>query len=154
MADENIPQEPSKSALKKAEKQAKQAAEKAAKAAKLALLPKKQEDTSLGMTIKKADDFSGWYLEVVQKAEMIEYYREVAGLFVLRPTSMHIWDTVREWFDKRIKKMGVKPCSFPMFVTKESMAKEEGFIEGFSPGRWSPSFSTTVKLTSTQSLPG
>jgi hypothetical protein len=75
------PKEQSKSALKKAEKQAKMAAEKAAKAAKQATVvvgQGKRADDITGITVKKEEDFSMWYQEVVLKAEMIEYYNEVS----------------------------------------------------------------------------
>ncbi|TVY57805.1 putative proline--tRNA ligase [Lachnellula cervina] len=124
---------PSKSALKKAEKQAKQAAEKAAKAAKQAALPvvggKKSEDI-IGMTVTKADNFSAWYQEVVIKAEMIEYYNEIAGFFILRPTSMFIWAEIRKWFQERIEAMGVDETSFPMFLSAKSLEKEKDHVEG------------------------
>lgn len=127
---------PSKSALKKAEKQAKQAAEKAAKAAKQAALPvvggKKSEDI-IGMTVTKADNFSAWYQEVVIKAEMIEYYNEIAGFFILRPTSMFIWAEIRKWFQERIEAMGVDETSFPMFLSAKSLEKEKDHVEGFAP---------------------
>lgn len=78
-------QEPSKSALKKAEKQAKMAASKAEKAAKAASLPivggqKKGGDSSkelVGITVSKEDNFPQWYQELVIKAELVEYYSEV-----------------------------------------------------------------------------
>ncbi|TVY32172.1 putative proline--tRNA ligase [Lachnellula subtilissima] len=122
--------------LKKAEKQAKQAAEKAAKAAKQAALPvvggKKSEDI-IGMTVTKVDNFSAWYQEVVIKAEMIEYYNEIAGFFILRPTSMFIWAEIRKWFQERIELMGVEETSFPMFLSAKSLEKEKDHVEGFAP---------------------
>ena len=127
---------PSKSALKKAEKQAKMAAEKAAKAAKAASLPlvggKKAEDT-IGMTVTKAGNFSQWYQEVVLKSEMIEYYTEISGFFILRPSSMYIWNTIRKWFQERIEALDVEEASFPMFLSSKSLEKEKDHVEGFAP---------------------
>jgi len=124
----------SKSALKKAEKQAKQAAEKATKAAKQATLPvqsKKQE--IIGITVTKADDFPQWYQEVVLKAQMIEYYNEISGFYILRPASMYIWSVIRKWFQERIEAMGVEETSFPMFLSETSLNKEKDHVEGFAP---------------------
>lgn len=86
------PKEQSKSALKKAEKQAKMAAEKAAKAAKQATLAVgqgKKTDDIIGITVKKDEDFSAWYQEVVLKAEMIEYYNEVSPAPLTRVCTWH-----------------------------------------------------------------
>ncbi|EFQ32134.1 prolyl-tRNA synthetase [Colletotrichum graminicola] len=128
--------EQSKSALKKAEKQAKMAAEKAAKAAKQAALPVvggKKTDDILGITVKKNEDFSAWYQEVVLKAEMVEYYNEISGFFILRPASMYIWTVIRKWFSERIEDMGVDETSFPMFLSSKSLEKEKDHVEGFAP---------------------
>jgi len=70
----------SKNALKKAEKAAKMAAAKAEKAAKqttVAVVGGKKDKELIGITTSKNVDFSAWYLEVVTKAGMIEYYNEV-----------------------------------------------------------------------------
>ncbi|KAI1856759.1 hypothetical protein JX265_011400 [Neoarthrinium moseri] len=127
---------PSKSAQKKAEKEAKKAAEKAAKAAKLAAAPaaggKKQDDT-IGLTVTKADNFPQWYQEVVLKSEMIEYYTEISGFFVMRPATMYIWNVIRKWFTERIEAMGVDETNFPMFLSSKSLEKEKDHVEGFAP---------------------
>lgn len=128
--------EPSKSALKKAEKEAKWAADKAAKAAKkasLAVVGGKKTDEIIGITNAKGENFSAWYQEVVLKAEMVEYYQEISGFFVLRPLSMHIWNTIRKWFQSHIEEMGVEETSFPMFLSKTSLDKEKDHVEGFAP---------------------
>jgi chemotaxis protein histidine kinase CheA len=127
---------PSKSAQKKAEKEAKKAAEKAAKAAKLAANPagpgKKQDDT-IGLTVKKAENFSQWYQEVVLKSEMIEYYTEISGFFVMRPATMYIWNVIRRWFTEQIELIGVDETNFPMFLSSKSLEKEKDHVEGFAP---------------------
>lgn len=131
------PAEPSKSALKKAEKQAKMAADKAAKAAKSASIPvgqgKKSETDMVGITTSKAENFPAWYQEVVLKAQMVEYYTEISGFFVLRPMTMHIWSTIRKWFSGHIEDMGVEEASFPMFLSSKSLEKEKDHVEGFAP---------------------
>lgn len=135
MADTPASTEPSKSALKKAEKQAKMAAEKAAKAAAKAILVVggKKTDDIIGITVSKSDNFSAWYQEVVLKAEMIEYYTEISGFFILRPSSMFIWNTIRAWFQERIEAMDVEEASFPMFLSSKSLEKEKDHVEGFAP---------------------
>jgi prolyl-tRNA synthetase len=126
--------ETSKSALKKAEKQAKMAADKAAKAK--TVLPVgggKKTDDIIGITSSKEADFSSWYQEVVLKAEMIEYYNEISGFFILRPRSMFIWDVIRKWFTAKIESLDVEEVSFPMFLSKTSLEREKDHVEGFAP---------------------
>jgi prolyl-tRNA synthetase len=49
-----------------------------------------------------------------------------------KPTSYYIWETIQRWFGPKIKAMGVKNCSFPLFVSKEVLEKEKAHIEGFA----------------------
>lgn len=135
VGDAAAPEGPSKSALKKAEKQAKMAAEKAAKAAKQALSagPSKKTDDIIGITTTKEEDFSSWYQEVVLKSEMIEYYQEIAGFFILRPRSMFIWNVIKKWFTEEIEKLDVEEASFPLFLSQKAIEREKAHVEGFAP---------------------
>ncbi|KAF2263805.1 prolyl-tRNA synthetase [Lojkania enalia] len=131
-------QEQSKNALKKAQKQAKAAAAKAEKAAKAANVPVvggKKDDSKeiIGITVSKEGNFSQWYQDVVIKAELVEYYNEISGFYILRPAAMHVWGAIRAWFQERIQAMGVEEASFPMFLSKKSLEKEKEHVEGFAP---------------------
>ncbi|KAI0021993.1 prolyl-tRNA synthetase [Xylariomycetidae sp. FL0641] len=126
--------EQSKSALKKAEKQAKMAAAKAEKAAKqLPVVGGKKDDNKDGLTVSKDTNFSQWYQELVTKAELVEYYSEISGFYILRPGAMYVWNEIRKWFQERIEAMGVEETSFPMFLSSKSLEKEKDHVEGFAP---------------------
>lgn len=70
--------------------------------------------------------------QVITKAEMIEYY-DVSGCYVLRPWSFAIWEAIKDFFDREIKKLGVENCYFPMFVSQAALEKEKSHIEDFAP---------------------
>lgn len=127
-------EEKSKSALKKAEKAAKMA-EKQAKKAAAVPVHKKGDDSKeiIGMTASKDSNFSEWYQDLVIKAELVEYYSEISGFYILRPAAMHIWNEIRAWFQQRIQEMGVEETSFPMFLSSKSLEKEKEHVEGFAP---------------------
>jgi prolyl-tRNA synthetase len=38
-----------------------------------------------------------------------------------------------EWFNSKIKEMGVENAYFPMFVSQKVLEREKDHIEGFSP---------------------
>uniref|UniRef100_A0A8C1LDN6 Bifunctional glutamate/proline--tRNA ligase n=1 Tax=Cyprinus carpio TaxID=7962 RepID=A0A8C1LDN6_CYPCA len=92
--------------------------------------PKKQ--TRLGLEAKKEENLAEWYSQVITKAEMIEYY-DVSGCYMLRPWSYSIWDAIKEFFDREIKKLGVENCYFPMFVSQAALEKEKTHIADFAP---------------------
>jgi len=86
----------------------------------------------LGITAKKNEDFSDWYIQTLLKAELIEY-TDISGCNVFRPGCFAIWEMIQQWFDHEIKKIGVKNAYFPCFVSERSLSKESEFIKGFSP---------------------
>ncbi|MBS3116100.1 proline--tRNA ligase [Candidatus Woesearchaeota archaeon] len=89
------------------------------------------QDTK-GLTARKSDDFSEWYTQLIQKAELIEY-SPVSGCYILRPSAYHIWEKVQEYFDALIKKDGVKNVYFPLFIPESLLTKEKEHVEGFAP---------------------
>lgn len=116
----------SKNAAKKAAKAAKLAADKAEKAtnkgigkAEAKKAPKKKLEGAalIGIDVDKNEDFSGWYQQVLTKGDMLDYY-DVSGCFIMKPRSYFVWEEIQQHFNQRIKKMGVKNCSFPLFVTE------------------------------------
>lgn len=92
----------------------------------------KKKQTKLGIETSKNENYSDWYSQVITKAEMIEYY-DVSGCYVLRPWSYAIWEIIQEWFDEEIKKLGVKNCYFPMFVSQSVLEREKTHIADFAP---------------------
>lgn len=63
---------------------------------------------------------------------MIEYY-DVSGCYVLRPWAYSIWEAIKDFFDREIKKLGVENCYFPMFVSQAALEKEKSHIADFAP---------------------
>ena len=51
---------------------------------------KKQE---VGITVKKKEDFSEWYVQVILKSELADY-TSVSGSIVYRPRSYAIWEKI------------------------------------------------------------
>ncbi|CAJ0931606.1 unnamed protein product, partial [Ranitomeya imitator] len=92
--------------------------------------PKKQ--TRLGLEAKKEENLADWYSQVITKAEMIEYY-DVSGCYVLRPWAFAIWESIQNFFDGEIRKLGVENCYFPMFVSQAALEKEKTHIADFAP---------------------
>ena len=69
---------------------------------------------------------------MITKSELIEYY-DVSGCYILRPWSFSIWEKIKDFFDKEIKKMGIENCYFPIFVSQSALEKEKTHIADFAP---------------------
>ncbi|XP_046652863.1 bifunctional glutamate/proline--tRNA ligase-like isoform X1 [Daphnia pulicaria] len=91
-----------------------------------------KKQTRLGLEAKKDENLAEWYSQVITKAEMIEYY-DVSGCYILRPWAYAIWESIKDFFDAEIKKLGVQNCYFPMFVSHHALEKEKTHIADFAP---------------------
>ena len=85
-----------------------------------------------GITVKKDENISEWYTQVIQKAELLEY-TGVSGCMIYRPRSYAIWEKLQYFFDCEIKKLGVHNAYFPLFIPESLLKKEEDHVEGFAP---------------------
>lgn len=91
-----------------------------------------KKQTRLGLEAKKEENLPEWYSQVITKGELIEYY-DVSGCYVLRPWSFAIWESIKDYLDREIKKLGVQNCYFPLFVSRAALEKEKTHIADFSP---------------------
>jgi prolyl-tRNA synthetase len=85
-----------------------------------------------GITVKKSEDFSEWYTQLVQKTELADY-APVQGCMVIRPNGYTLWEKIMEILDKEFKKYGVKNAYFPLFIPESFLKKEAEHFEGFVP---------------------
>jgi prolyl-tRNA synthetase len=90
-----------------------------------------KKDTK-GITVKKEEDFSEWYTQVIQKADLADY-SSVSGCIVYKPSSYAIWEKIVQETDLRFKAVGIKNAYFPLFIPESLLQKEAAHVEGFSP---------------------
>ncbi|GAC1331868.1 MAG: proline--tRNA ligase [Candidatus Dormibacteria bacterium] len=81
---------------------------------------------------KKADDFPGWYNDVVRKAELADY-TPVRGCMVIRPYGWALWENIRDALDRMIKDTGHANMYFPLLIPESLLMKEAEHVEGFAP---------------------
>ena len=93
---------------------------------------KKANADAKGLEFTKAGNFPKWYEQVIVKSEMIDFY-DISGCYILRPWAFSLWEAITEFFDTRIKALGVQNCYFPMFVSEAKLNAEKDHVEGFAP---------------------
>ena len=86
----------------------------------------------LGITVKKDQDLSEWYTQVVTKAQLADY-SSAKGFMVLMPYGYSIWEKIREDFDKKIKAIGHKNAYFPLLIPERLLKTETEHFVGFTP---------------------
>ncbi|MEK6824027.1 MAG: proline--tRNA ligase [Nanoarchaeota archaeon] len=85
-----------------------------------------------GLTIKKEEDFSEWFQQLVIKSELADY-SAVSGCMVFKPKSWNMWEKLRDAVDVHLKKIGVKNVYFPLLIPESLLKKEAEHVAGFSP---------------------
>lgn len=80
----------------------------------------------------RSEDYSKWYNEVVQRAELADY-SPVRGSMVIRPYGYALWENVQAALDRRFKATGHQNAYFPLFIPMSFLQKEKEHVEGFSP---------------------
>ncbi len=86
----------------------------------------------IGITIKKDEDFSEWYTQVVQKAELADY-SSIKGCMIIRPNAYSIWENIQNYFNERLKILKVKNAYFPLLVPESFFKREAEHAQGFKP---------------------
>lgn len=81
---------------------------------------------------KQWEDFSKWYLEIVDMADLADY-SPVKWAMVVKPYWNRIWELMKEDLDKRIKEMWVENAIFPALIPESFIKKEEEHVEWFAP---------------------
>jgi len=93
-------------------------------------MPKMSEDE--GIKVKRADNFSEWFVEVVRKGGFADY-SSVKGCMVVKPNGYFIWQQIQEFLNSMIVKDGVRNAYFPLFIPESLLKKESAHFEGFTP---------------------
>ncbi len=82
--------------------------------------------------ISKTQNFSEWYLNVIFKADLIDY-GPVKGTIIFKPYIYRIWEKLQKIVDDEIKKLEVKNLYFPLFIPENFLKKEKDHFKGFNP---------------------
>jgi prolyl-tRNA synthetase len=80
----------------------------------------------------RSEDFSAWYNEVIQRAELADH-SPVRGCMVIRPWGYRIWELMQRELDDRFRATGVQNAYFPLFIPQSFIEREKEHLEGFAP---------------------
>ena len=92
----------------------------------------KEKINTKGLTVKKVEDMPEWYTQVILKSELADY-SAVRGCAVIRPLGYALWQGIMDYFNARLKRIGVRNAYFPLFIPESFFARESDHVEGFAP---------------------
>ena len=94
---------------------------------------KKKEAPLTGITVSKEEDFSGWYTELINKAELADIRYNIKGFVVYREWATI---TIRKMYRKTedlLEKKGHLPLTMPSLIPESNFMLEADHVEGFAP---------------------
>ncbi|MHA1913205.1 MAG: proline--tRNA ligase [Promethearchaeota archaeon] len=109
---------------------------------------KKKEAPITGITVSKEEDFSGWYTELINKAELADIRYNIKGFVVYREWATI---TIRKMYKKTedlLDKKGHLPLTMPSLIPESNFLLEAKHVEGFTPEVfWVTEAGSSGKLT-------
>ncbi len=92
-----------------------------------------QEEKKVTFNISKSNNFSDWYTEIVQKAELGDIRYNVKGFIVFQPWSVLSMEKMFHYLEKALQKKGHNPHWFPTLIPEKNLKLEASHIGGFTP---------------------
>lgn len=92
----------------------------------------KEDKASKKKITSRAEDYSQWYLDVIEVADLAEH-SPVKGCMVIKPYGYAIWEKTQQILDEKFKATGVQNAYFPLFIPEKLLKREEKHVEGFAP---------------------
>lgn len=91
-----------------------------------------EEADKKGITVKKSENFSEWYIQAIEKSDFVDY-TAVSGCLAFRPDGYFVWETVQKATDSMFKEVGIQNVYFPTLIPEHLLEKEKEHVKGFAP---------------------
>src|SRR5260221_605019 len=96
------------------------------------MIPEKEAKNSAKKITTRSENYSEWYLDVIQAADLAEN-APVRGCMIIKPYGYALWELTQKILDERFKQTGVQNAYFPLLIPEKFLKKEEAHVEGFAP---------------------
>jgi prolyl-tRNA synthetase len=90
-----------------------------------------KEKADLQKITKREEDYSRWYLDIVERAKLAEE-SGIRGCMVIRPEGFAIWEKMQQVLDGMFKDTGHSNAYFPLFIPVSYFSKEAKHVSGFA----------------------
>ena len=86
-----------------------------------------------GLTVKKSENFSEWYSQIIQKAEIVDLRLGTKGFIIIRPFGALAMENMYGIYEKELQRNGHKPVIMPSVIPESNLKKESSHVKGFTP---------------------
>ncbi|MFX1358148.1 MAG: proline--tRNA ligase [Promethearchaeota archaeon] len=94
---------------------------------------KKKEVPLTSITVSKEEDFSGWYTELINKAELADIRYNIKGFIVYREWATISIKKMYAKYEALMEKNGHLPLTMPSLIPESNFLLEAEHVEGFAP---------------------
>ena len=94
---------------------------------------KKKEAPLTGITVSKEEDFSGWYTELINKAELADIRYNIKGFVVYREWATITIKKMYAKYEKCLEDKGHMPLTMPSLIPESNFFLEAEHVKGFAP---------------------
>jgi len=85
------------------------------------------------MKNKKNENFSEWFTEIIQDAELCDLRSEIKGMVVNMPWAVMTMKKMYAIYEAELERRGHRPALFPALIPESLLAKESEHVKGFVP---------------------
>ncbi len=93
----------------------------------------KQEKHEEGITVKKDGNFSRWYTQAIEKAEIVDIRNDMKGFIIIRPWGALTMEKMYDFYETELQSKEHKPTIMPSVIPESNLKKESSHIKGFTP---------------------
>ena len=86
-----------------------------------------------GLSVKKEENFSEWFSQILEKAELIDLRLDMKGFMVFRPWAAMILENMFKLYEEELQEKGHKPTFMPSVIPEENLKRESSHVQGFTP---------------------
>ena len=96
-------------------------------------MAKKNKTPITSITVSKEEDFSAWYTELINKAELADIRYNVKGFVVYRPWATISIKKMYQKYEELLDKNGHMPLVMPSVIPESNFNLEADHVKGFAP---------------------
>ena len=85
------------------------------------------------MKNKKNENFSEWFTEITQEAELCDLRSEIKGMVVNMPWAVMTMKKMYALYEAELERRGHRPALFPALIPESLLSKESEHVKGFVP---------------------
>ena len=86
-----------------------------------------------GLSVKKNENFSEWYSQIIEKAEIVDLRLGIKGFVTIRPWGAMIMENMFRMYEEELQKKEHLPVIMPSVIPESNLKKESSHIQGFTP---------------------